>query len=130
MSYLLLPCIAIAASVVLSTEAFSQSGDRCTMTPKCAAATNPVSEMANRLSASMAGASVHQSAEAAYCLNAAAAKAMKTCLAEHKASGDTECMDADNQAMALFQQTAAEAKSQAQDSYGGTGAYKPACGGY
>lgn len=122
-----------AADAVGSTKtasAGSGGGDRCTVTPKCKAATDPVIAMANRLAGTASGYSVHKSAEAAYCMNAAAAQAMKACLAEHTASGDQVCIAADRQGVDQYGRAAADALVTAQSSYGMSGAYSPDCSVY
>lgn len=100
---------------------------KCEKNATCKSATDRANSYAQSLAASLAGPSIHQSGNVAYCTGMAAAKAYEICEAAHKRAGDSACAAEARGAMSQMRDYAESARNQAEQSWGGPGAYSPNC---
>lgn len=99
----------------------------CEKNPTCKAATDRALNYNARLRATVSGDSIHKSGEVMYCIALAGAKTYSICEEAHKRAGDSACAAESRGQIPEMQSLAAQARRQAEDTWGGPGAYSPKC---
>lgn len=99
----------------------------CEKNPTCKAASDRALSYRDRIFATVPRQSVHKSADAMYCIAMAGAKAFSICEEAHKRAGDSACAAEARGQVGEMQALAAQSRNQAEQTWGGPGAYSPNC---